>query len=146
MDTRICSKCGIEKDISEFRLRNKFTERRQSHCISCGLEMGRSWYERNKDYQKENAKKHGTEYRTVAHEYIWNYLLSHPCSSCGETNPVVLEFHHVRGEKENDITHLVGRGSSLDSLIAEIEKCDILCANCHRILTSKERGWFRSRK
>jgi hypothetical protein len=107
--------------------------------------MGRDWYQRNKDYQKANAKKHRDEYRTNAHEYIWNYLLSHPCISCGETNPIVLEFHHARGEKESNIAHLVTIGS-INALIAEVQKCDVLCANCHRILTAKERGWFRSKK
>lgn len=64
MPTQICSKCGLEKDIEEFRLRSQFTKRRQSYCIDCGLEMGRDWYQRNKDYQKANARKHRDEYRT----------------------------------------------------------------------------------
>lgn len=143
MATRICSKCGIEKDISEFRLRNKFTQRRQSYCISCGLEMGRSWYGRNKDYQKENAEKHRIDYRQALRQYVLDYLSSHPCVMCGESNPVVLEFHHARGEKKTEVSVLIGRGSSLEKLQAEIEKCDVLCANCHRTLTAKERRWFR---
>ena len=145
MDTRVCSKCGVEKDINEFPLRNQFTRRRQSYCMDCRSEMGKSWYEKNKDYQKANAKKHSTEYRNTAKEYVWNYLLTHPCSECGESNPVVLEFHHVGG-KDRAISELVGRGATLEKIKEELSRCQVLCANCHRKVTAQERGWFRSRK
>ena len=95
MSTRICSKYGLEKDIEEFGLRKRFTQRRQLYCNDCGSEMGKAWYERNKAYQKANARKHTTEYRTTIREFLWNYLLEHPCYSCGEGDPVVLEFHHT---------------------------------------------------
>ncbi len=143
MATRICSKCGQEKDIEEFPLRNQFTHRRQSYCKDCRSIMGANWYERNKDYQKQNARKHSTTYRQNLREYVLNYLSTHPCISCGESDPCVLEFHHTRGKKEADVSSLIGRGSSLEALKIEIEKCDVLCANCHRKLTAKERCWFR---
>ena len=50
MPTGVCSKCGIEKDIEQFPLRNQFTKRRQSYCMDCRSEMGKNWYQRNKDY------------------------------------------------------------------------------------------------
>src|SRR5512136_976820 len=99
MNTRVCTKCGIEKDIEEFPLRNQFTLRRQSYCKDCRKVYGVEWYGVNKDYQKANSRKRSTDYRAAAREYIWNYLLAHPCIQCGESNPVVLEFHHTRGEK-----------------------------------------------
>jgi len=145
MTTRVCTKCGKEKDIEEFPLRNRFTQRRQSHCKDCSLEMGRDWYQRNKEYQIANARKHSTEYREAIREYLYNYLLSHPCEECGESDPVVLEFHHV-GEKDMAIAEMVTRITSIDRLEEELRKCRVLCSNCHRRLTAKERGWFRSRK
>jgi ArsR family metal-binding transcriptional regulator len=106
--------------------------------------MGISWYQRNKDYQKQNAKKHRDEYKRIGKEFIWEYLSTHPCISCGETDPYALEFHHVRGKKEIEVSRLVGTGSSLERLKAEIEKCDVLCANCHRKLTAREQGWCKN--
>ena len=146
MTTRICTKCGIEKDIEEFPLRNQFTQRRQSYCKDCRSVLGAAWYERNKDYQKENARKHSIEYREAAKEYVWQYLLTNPCVDCGERDPAVLEFDHIKGEKTDAISSLIGRGSSLDALKREIELCVVRCANCHRRKTQKERGWFRGRK
>jgi len=76
---------------------------------------------------------------------LWNYLLSHPCESCGEADPVVLEFHHL-GEKEMAISEMVTRITNTSRLEEELKKTQVLCANCHRRLTAKERGWFRGRK
>jgi hypothetical protein len=143
METRICSKCNLEKDIEEFPLRNRLTNRRQSYCKDCKSIMHGNWYEKNKDYQKENARSHRANYRQTAKEYVWDYMSTHPCVSCGESDPHVLEFHHVRGEKVVEVSRLIGRGPSLEKLKAEIEKCDVLCANCHRRLTAREQGWFR---
>ena len=82
MTTSICTKCGEEKDIEEFPLRNQFTQRSQSYCKDCQKEYGVNWYEKNKEYQIANARKHSTEYRDAIREYLWNYLLTHPCESC----------------------------------------------------------------
>jgi hypothetical protein len=145
MSTRVCTKCGVEKEIEEFPLRNQFTLRRQSYCKDCRKEYGANWYERNKDYQKENARKHTTVYRDTIREYLWNYLRSHPCQSCGESDPVVLEFHHLHS-KNMAISELVTRITSIEKLEEELQKTQVLCANCHRKLTAQERGWFRSKK
>jgi hypothetical protein len=55
----------------EFPLRNNLTSRRQSYCKDCKSDMGKSWYKRNKEYQKENASKHRVEYRQTLREYAW---------------------------------------------------------------------------
>ena len=146
MTTRICSKCGIEKDIEEFPLRNQFTERRQSYCKACKSVMHSDWYERNKDYQKQNASRHRIDYRQALREYVLEYLSTHPCVDCGETDPVVLEFDHVYGEKNNDVSVLIGRGSSLETLKKEISLCQVRCKNCHARKTARERDFFRWRK
>ena len=145
METRICSQCGLEKDIEEFPLRNQFTQRRQSYCLGCKSKMGKDWYERNKDYQKENARKHTAIYREAIRQYLYNYLLSHPCENCGETDPVVLEFHHLHS-KDIAIAEMVTRITSIERLEEELKKTQVLCSNCHRRLTAKERGWYRSKK
>lgn len=143
METKVCTQCGMEKPIEQFPLRSRLSQRRQSYCHECSSKMGSSWYQRNKEYQKQNAKKHMQEYRQKAKEFAWDYLSTHPCITCGERDPQVLEFHHARGQKETEVSRLVANGASLSTLKAEIEKCDVLCANCHRKLTAKERGWFR---
>ena len=64
-------------------------------------------------------------------EYIDNYLTSHPCVDCGEKDIVVLDFDHVRGIKEIEVTRMIKR-NSLKKIDEEIKKCEVRCANCHR--------------
>jgi formate-dependent nitrite reductase cytochrome c552 subunit len=68
-----------------------------------------------------------------------DYLLTHPCVDCGLTDLVVLEFDHVRGVKVGDVSALVGSGYPWAKIEAEIAKCDVRCANCHRRVTVERR-------
>jgi hypothetical protein len=57
-----------------------------------------------------------------------------PCADCGIQYPhFVMQFDHVRGEK---LFTIGGRAYILTQLYAEIEKCDVVCANCHCFRTN----------
>ena len=72
--------------------------------------------------------------------YISNLKASTPCKDCGVSYPpFVMEFDHRGGEtKLNNVSRLTHYGSR-KKIDAEIAKCDIVCANCHRIRTHKRR-------
>jgi 5-methylcytosine-specific restriction endonuclease McrA len=72
---------------------------------------------------------------------LLGYLREHPCVGCGETNLVVLEFDHLRDKRWNIASMIVG-GFPWSTIESEIAKCQILCANCHRIKTARERGYY----
>jgi len=131
--------------MSEFGWKDRLRGKRHAVCKECTAKRSSKWYYQNQDRQKENVKQNNQQYRQNARDYIWEYLSAHPCTQCGETDPVALEFHHVRGEKTIEVSRLIGRGASLDVIKAEIQKCDVLCASCHRKLTAKELGWYRGR-
>lgn len=96
-------------------------------------------YEANKEAVKARAKKYTTEVATVRNRaYIKTYKESHPCLDCGETDIVVLQFHH-QGDKDSNVSDSRVLGWSLTRLIVEIEKCIMLCANCHLRRHHKER-------
>jgi hypothetical protein len=67
-------------------------------------------------------------------------IKSRPCADCGGTfDPVCMDFDHRPGEvKVAEISHLIARGA-IDTIKAEIAKCDIVCANCHRVRTYRKR-------
>jgi 5-methylcytosine-specific restriction endonuclease McrA len=54
------------------------------------------------------------------------------CERCRVSDPVCLDFHHT-GEKTREVSHLISFGRSLSEIRREIERCRILCANCHRV-------------
>jgi len=72
--------------------------------------------------------------------YVWQYLKDKFCIVCGENDPIVLEFdHRNRKTKETTISRAIKhRKFSLIRLQKELDKCDVLCANCHRRKTSKQ--------
>ena len=63
---------------------------------------------------------------------LW-YKMNHPCEDCGCADPRVLDFDHVRGEKAFNLQR--GKQKPLSDILAEIQKCDVVCANCHRLRT-----------
>ncbi len=72
---------------------------------------------------------------------IKHILMSSHCCDCGNDNWIVLEFDHVRGEKEFNISE-VRRMYWCAEIKNEIDKCDIVCANCHRIRTHhRTKSW-----
>jgi transcription elongation factor Elf1 len=66
------------------------------------------------------------------------YKKTHPCVVCGENRLPCLDFHHIDGKKEGSVSQMVQRPESKVRLIAEMEKCIIVCANCHRIIHFSE--------
>jgi len=97
-------------------------------------------------YRKANPNK-DKEYwkvnKLAKRQYVTDYLLTHPCIDCGEPDIIVLEFDHVRGEKKKNISNLIMQSYSLETLIEEIKKCEVRCANCHRRVTHKRHNWTK---
>jgi hypothetical protein len=96
---------------------------------------GTADYERIKSVRSRLARR----YRNGL--YIFNYLREHPCVLCGEDDPVVLDFDHLH-DKTREVT-LIAIMSGMANLRAEMAKCRVLCANCHRRETAGHAGRLR---
>jgi hypothetical protein len=65
-----------------------------------------------------------------------NALKSKPCTDCGGIfPPYVMDFDHIGDDKVNNVGTMVSHGHSRERVMAEIAKCELVCANCHRIRT-----------
>ena len=138
---KTCATCKVEKPETEFNWRWKSLGIRHVTCRECHKSYRKSWYESHKEEHIGNVYERKKKSIQKAREFVWDYLTAHPCVECGETDPVVLEFDHLYG-KDKDIATLAGQGYSIKAIKKEIAKCQVLCANCHRRKTSRERGWF----
>ena len=87
----------------------------------------REWYKNNKDSEKKHVKNRKTEIR----KWINHYKKTLTCSLCQENHPATIDFHHIKG-KDFEIGYMVSNGYSINRIKSELEKCQILCANCHR--------------
>ena len=134
----LCRKCGQDKDLAAFRTRNG---RPMMPCKTCCLEYSRRHYRSHKQDYVDRAERRNVVIEKDLREYIWNYLREHPCVDCGNPDPRVLEFDHVRGEKRYNVSDLRRLRFSWPVILAEIEKCDVRCANCHRIKTYHQLDW-----
>lgn len=122
-------------------MRRRKEGQRDTYCRPCRSEYGKEHYARNKQRYVDQA---GARKRALAHErmtYLLAYFAANPCADCGETDPVVLEFDHLRDKKFTIGVHLIRR--PWQEILDEIAKCDVVCANCHRRRTAQRRGHVR---
>jgi hypothetical protein len=76
-------------------------------------------------------------------QWLIEYFASHPCIDCGERDPVVLEFDHLRDKKFS-----IGAKLTVypwQAILEEIEKCEVVCGNCHKRRTATRRQSNRAR-
>ncbi len=143
MAVKQCAACGEVKDETEFPWWDETKGLRRGTCRACKSEQQKKWYAKKRETHIANVKSNIEQARAEAHQFVRDYLSTHPCVDCGESNPIVLEFDHVRGSKRMDVGAMCSRGYSLASIAQEIEKCEVRCGNCHRRKTVTERGWFK---
>ena len=80
--------------------------------------------------EKELARKQKQQYK----KRLAEIKQASGCVDCGERNPIVLDFDHLKDKKYN-ISRMIHDGHSWASIKKEIKKCEVVCANCHRIRT-----------
>ncbi len=112
----------------------------QSVCIPCQRQQAKDRYLNHPESVKEINKASRHKSRDEAHRYVAEYLQSHPCTDCGESDPVVLTFDHVIGNKRMNVADMVTQGYALGEIEKEIAKCEVTCFNCHMRREKKEEG------
>lgn len=111
----------------------------QTYCKPCQKAFMAICYEKHKEKYRHRARLRRRRMMTEASRYVGDFLRSHPCVDCGESDILVLEFDHVRGKKAFTIGSNL-KTFTVDLLIKEIDKCVVRCANCHRRKTAIEAG------
>ena len=135
-----CSRCKTEKLDEEFAWRRRARGQRDTYCRPCRAEYKQEHYRANKQRYIASARQRKIALLEERTQYLVAFLREHPCVDCGEDDPVVLEFDHLRDKKFSISEGLQGR--RWQDVLDEIAKCEVVCANCHRRRTAK-RGGFR---
>jgi hypothetical protein len=142
METKICSSCKQELSLPDFPFIIQ-RKKRSAKCKTCKQEYDRKYWKLTKERRNERKRKTISELRNSKSRFVYEYLLEHPCETCGEKDPIVLEFDHVNpSTKEFNIAEMANKGFSLEKIKEEISKCRVLCANCHRRHTAKQFNYF----
>lgn len=133
---KTCCRCRTTKSKDEFHKNAKKADGLQTYCKACKRGISKTWYSKVADAHKEVVIR-----RVVAiRRFVYDYLKLHPCVDCGESDPVVLEFDHVRGQKTANVSALIASGCSEGRISEEIAKCEVRCCNCHRRRTANQFG------
>ena len=144
MNTKTCNKCGSTKVATEEFFYRKPPSRKPTAnddglntiCKQCVVDKVIKW---DKENREKINKKHAA-LRQGLTEWI-NELKDVPCVDCGgRFPPVCMDFDHLpEFEKTLDISQARARKWSRSKLLDEVNKCEVVCSNCHRIRTENRR-------
>lgn len=120
--------CKIPKNINQFAIHGKQLKEKCNVCLKRYMS---NHYQNNKQKYIDYTINRGK----VTRAWYLEYKDKLKCKECGENHPAVLDFHHRDpNEKVMSIGNIIGRKWSIDKILNEMNKCDILCSNCHRKL------------
>jgi hypothetical protein len=95
-------------------------------------EYNRLYYQRNRERLLEKQAEKNRRFAETRRKWLVDYKRTLECVRCGESHPATLTFHHKNSsEKSFEIGNAIALGIGLKRLLAEIEKCEVICANCH---------------
>jgi hypothetical protein len=117
-------------------------ERIANYCRPCRAAYHDEHYQKNRARYIANAAARRKSVLEERMQFVVAYLREHPCVDCGEDDVVVLEFDHLK-DKLFEITRGI-RERNWDDVLAEMAKCEVVCANCHRRRTAQRGGYLRA--
>ncbi len=134
-----CVRCGLFKPSTNFRpVGNGYRKR---YCKKCDIryqENKRRSRQKNRKPRRVGLSPREQVKQTHKKTKAFNRAIkSGPCTDCGHTfHPEVMEWDHVRGDKVRDC----GEIRTIPALLREVAKCELVCANCHRLRTVRRRA------
>lgn len=134
---KICSACKRRR--GDFNKNASRSDGLQSKCRECGRRESKKYYRKDPKAHRKRVRDRIAALQLL----LLDYLEERKCKDCGEGDPVVLEFDHVRGKKVGHVSQLLLGGASWKTLEREMSKCEVVCANCHRKRTAKRGKYWR---
>lgn len=139
-DVKSCSTCHEIRPLTDCNMRRSAFDGRQARCRSCS----RVWYVENRVQHKVNTKARSVRVRLEYRQRLLAHLREHPCVDCGEDDVRVQEFDHEPAHvKLADVSMLISDAGAWRVIEAEMAKCSVRCASCHRRVTVERAGSWR---
>jgi hypothetical protein len=139
---RRCARCKQTKPVTDFSWRRIAEGVRDTFCRPCRSAYGKEHYAANRQRYIDAEARRKRDRAQKRMRWLIEFFTSNPCVECGEQDPLVLEFDHLRDKCFNIGRELPDR--NWESILAEIAKCDVVCANCHRRRTARRLGSVRA--
>lgn len=128
-----CCVCQVEKPFEDFNRRAASPSGYQGKCRQCSKAASKKHYEESPKYYQQKARNRKLDIKAE----VSILKQGKPCVDCGGVfHPVAMDFDHRDPKgKVGGIATLASRSWSLDRILDEVAKCDLVCANCHRVRT-----------
>ena len=146
-----CSTCKNWKLVSEYSKANNTSTGLHSQCKVCKC-ASQAFYSNDPLVQlmeQEVRVERKLKAQATAKEFVKQYLQQSSCVDCGINDWVVLEFDHIEkkyrtsGNKRMGVAQMMANGFKLETIAAEVEKCEVRCRNCHARKTYEREGSWR---
>lgn len=133
---RPCSVCTLHLPLSEFHDHSDGRGRKMAHCKTCGTKAVKRSYYKHLIQRRRDGRAQQRERTRAGRDYVNQLKAKTPCKDCEQIfPPVCMDFDHRPGTaKVAAVSAMLAR--SPKELIAEIAKCDLVCACCHRLRTT----------
>jgi hypothetical protein len=133
-----CSVCKESKVLIDFTKKKSAKDGLNAACKACTRSRSKKHHASNKEYYAKKAKLRNEAYRKATLSKIRKIKEDTACVDCNQYYPhYVMDFDHLR-DKEFSIANAARNHIKWSRVKAEIDKCEVVCSNCHR-----ERTWSR---
>lgn len=135
---KTCTLCQKSLTLDNFNKKNTSKDGLQNVCKECNREKSQAYYKANKNHHSKSILARKKVTIKLNKEKV-NEIKKSGCSICSETSICTLDFHHMDAEsKDNTVSRLLAIGCSFSRILNEIEKCILVCSNCHRKIHAGE--------
>lgn len=125
---KVCNVCKIPKKLIDFHINKSCVEGFTGTCRRCNRVRINKWYKDNRKRRQEEANIRNQKRKTDLVNKFGN-----KCFDCKRTFPLcVYDFHHLDNSTK-DMNPSKALTMKVERMNEELEKCVMLCANCHRI-------------
>lgn len=134
-----CTICKTDKPLADFNKKTVSKDGLQPACRDCSHKHFKEYYANNREKQFAVVAARNKKLIHRNREWLAEYLSTHPCVDCGNSDIRVLEFDHL-SDKIMGVGKMVRQGFSIKKIQIEIDKCEVRCRNDHQIKTMERRG------
>jgi hypothetical protein len=140
METKRCARC--EQDLPLECFHKKRGKELQAWCKECLRAYKADHYQANKENFQAKARVYRKKIQEQMRDWLFLSVKNVPCMDCGRRfNYWVMDLdHRDPSTKKAELSKFI-RNCDWPGLRAEVKKCDVVCANCHRDRTAKQQGW-----
>lgn len=140
---KVCTKCKFPKEDEEFNKNSSRKDGLNNICRICSNERSKKYYSENILHHRQVVNERKIKRITDNRIKLLEILKNSECKDCGTKDYRVFEFDHINNDKFQDVAFLLSTGYNWNKIKKEIDKCEIVCCNCHRLRTFTRSGNYR---